>query len=124
LIVLKVISFIVLVMAATNTFLKNILDLCNPAGRFIVKKQKHRKSPFDMNILLVFVKVLMLLGAILCIGVLFFGYLKYLKKTRYPNWKFPDYISVGYAEYLYNKFIKKNVKKITEERSETNTKKA
>lgn len=77
-----------------------------------------------MNILLVFVKVLMILGAILCIGVLFFSYLKYLKKTRYPNWKFPDYISVGYAEYLYSKFIKKNVKKFTEERSETKTKEA
>ena len=75
-----------------------------------------------MNILLVFVKVLMLLGAILCLGVLFFGYLKYLKKTRYPNWKFPDYISVGYAEYLYNKFIRKNVKKFTEERSEAKAK--
>lgn len=58
----------------------------------------------------------MILGATLFVGVLFFSYLKYLKKTRYPNWKFPDYISVGYAEYLYNKFIRKNIKKFTEER--------
>ncbi|HVW95827.1 MAG TPA: hypothetical protein VHA56_07650 [Mucilaginibacter sp.] len=63
-----------------------------------------------MNILLIFVTTLMILGAILCIGVLFFSYLKYLKKTRYPNWKFPDYISVGYLEYLYNKFIKRTIK--------------
>ncbi|MGN6394652.1 MAG: hypothetical protein ACTHMI_03750 [Mucilaginibacter sp.] len=69
-----------------------------------------------MNILLIFVTVLMILGATLFVGVLFFSYLKYLKKTRYPNWKFPDYISVGYAEYLYNKFIRKNIKKFTEER--------
>ncbi|MDO3640961.1 hypothetical protein [Mucilaginibacter sp. L3T2-6] len=69
-----------------------------------------------MNILLIFVTMLMILGATLFVGVLFFSYLKYLKKTRYPNWKFPDYISVGYAEYLYNKFIRKNIKKFTEER--------
>lgn len=72
-----------------------------------------------MNILLIFVKTLMILGAVLCIGVLFFSYLKHLKKTRYPNWKFPDYISVGYAEYLYNKYIKKKVKKITSDRSKS-----
>jgi hypothetical protein len=52
----------------------------------------------------------MMLGVILIIGVLFFGYLKHLKKTRFPNWKFPDYISVGYAEYLYNKYIKRSIK--------------
>ena len=53
----------------------------------------------------------MILGVILILGVLFFGYLKHLKKTRYPNWKFPDYISVGYAEYLYDKYIKRTIKK-------------
>jgi hypothetical protein len=48
----------------------------------------------------------MILGVILIIGVLFFGYLKHLKKNRYPNRKFP-----GYAEYLYNKYIKRTIKK-------------
>jgi hypothetical protein len=63
-----------------------------------------------MSILIFLVKVLMILGVILFVGVLFFSYLKYLKKTRFPNWKFPDYISVGYAEYLYKKYIKRGVK--------------
>ncbi|WP_177183863.1 hypothetical protein ACFGVS_13180 [Mucilaginibacter sp. AW1-7] len=42
-------------------------------------------------------------------GIAFFSFLKWIKKTYYPNWKFPDYISVGYAEYLYHKFIKKDL---------------
>lgn len=63
-----------------------------------------------MKFLIPFVETLMILGAVLCIGVLFFSYLKHLKKTRYPNWKFPDYVSVGYAEYLYNKYIKRSLK--------------
>jgi len=63
-----------------------------------------------MDSLIIFVKTLMSLAAILFLGVLFFGFLKYLKRTRYPNWKFPDYVSVGYAEYLYKKIFKKSVK--------------
>jgi len=63
-----------------------------------------------MSLFILFVKVLMILGVVLFLGVLFFSYLKYLKRTRFPNWKFPDYISVGYAEYLYNKYIKKSTK--------------
>jgi hypothetical protein len=63
-----------------------------------------------MNNLIVFVKTLMSLAAILVLGVLFFGFLKYLKRTYWPNWKFPDYISVGYAEYLYKKYIKRSLK--------------
>ena len=60
-----------------------------------------------MNIYLILLIVLMSLGALLLIGVMFFSFLKYLKKTRYPNWKFPDYVSVGYAEHLYKKYIKR-----------------
>jgi hypothetical protein len=77
---------------------------------FNVKNAKYLENPITMNIFLTFVKTLMVLGAIMCIGVLFFGYLKYLKRTRYPNWKFPDYVSVGYAEYLYEKYIKRILK--------------
>jgi hypothetical protein len=62
-----------------------------------------------MDALVIFIKVLLSLAAVLFIGVLFFSFLKYLKRTRYPNWKFPDYVSVGYAEYLYKKYIKKSV---------------
>jgi hypothetical protein len=60
-----------------------------------------------MNIYLILLIVLMCLGVLLLLGVMFFSFLKHLKKTRYPNWKFPDYVSVGYAEHLYKKYIKR-----------------
>ncbi|MDB5007642.1 MAG: hypothetical protein JWQ84_918 [Mucilaginibacter sp.] len=63
-----------------------------------------------MDTLIIFAKILMSLAIILFLGVLFFSYLKYLKRTYWPNWKFPDYVSVGYAEYLYKKYIKREVK--------------
>jgi hypothetical protein len=55
--------------------------------------------------------VLLGIALLLILGTLFFSFLKYLKKNYYPNWKFPDYVSVGYAEYLYRKFIKGDLKK-------------
>jgi hypothetical protein len=64
-----------------------------------------------MDILITFVKFLMCLAAILFLGVLFFSYIKYLKRTYFPKWKFPDYISVGYAEYLYKKYVAKYLEK-------------
>ena len=54
--------------------------------------------------------VLLSLAAILILGIIFFSFLKYIKRKYYPNWKFPDYVSVGYAEYLFHKFIKKDLK--------------
>ena len=63
-----------------------------------------------MNFLASFIEIFFILAAILCLGVLFFSFLKYLKKKYFPTWKFPDYISVGYAEYLYKKFIKRSIK--------------
>lgn len=49
-------------------------------------------------------------AGLLILGVIFFSILKYVKKRYYPTWKFPDYISVGYADYLYHKFIKRDLK--------------
>ena len=63
-----------------------------------------------MDAIILTAKVLFSLAILLLLGVLFFSYLKYLKRTYYPNWKFPDYISVGYAEYLYKKYIRRTVK--------------
>jgi hypothetical protein len=60
-----------------------------------------------MDAIILTAKVLFSLAILLFLGVLFFSYIKYLKRTYYPNWKFPDYISVGYAEYLFNKYIKR-----------------
>ena len=63
-----------------------------------------------MDAIILTAKVLFSLAILLFLGVLFFSYIKYLKRTYYPNWKFPDYISVGYAEYLYKKYIRRTVK--------------
>jgi hypothetical protein len=63
-----------------------------------------------MDFIILSAKVLFSIAILLFLGVLFFSYLKYLKRTYYPNWKFPDYISVGYAEYLYKKYIKRVIK--------------
>ena len=63
-----------------------------------------------MDAIIFTAKVLFSLAILLFLGVLFFSYLKYLKRTYYQNWKFPDYISVGYAEYLYKKYIRRTVK--------------
>lgn len=63
-----------------------------------------------MEVFIAFTEVLVCLAILLFLGVLFFSYLKYLKRTYYPNWKFPDYVSVGYAEYLYKKYVKRSLK--------------
>jgi hypothetical protein len=39
--------------------------------------------------------------------LIIFSFLKFLKKDYFPNWKFLDYFSVGYFEYLYTRYIKK-----------------
>jgi hypothetical protein len=62
-----------------------------------------------MNVFTILGSILLSFAIILILGVIFFSYLKYIKKRYYPTWKFPDYISVGYAEYLYRKFIKKDL---------------
>lgn len=64
-----------------------------------------------MDAIILLAKVLFSLAFILFLGVIFFSYVKYLKRTYYPKWKFPDYISVGYAEYLYRKYLKKFVQR-------------
>jgi len=72
--------------------------------------RKNRKNKTEMDFIILSAKVLFSIAILLFLGVLFFSYLKYLKRTYYPNWKFPDYISVGYAEYLYKKYIKRVIK--------------
>jgi len=47
---------------------------------------------------------------LLIAGVMFFSTLKYIKKKYYPQWKFPDYVSVSYAEYLYKKYVKREIR--------------
>ncbi|WP_413666340.1 hypothetical protein ACEN9X_17475 [Mucilaginibacter sp. Mucisp86] len=64
-----------------------------------------------MTPLVLFAIILLSMALLLILGVLFFGTLKSIKKRYYPNWKFPDYISVGYAEYLYRKFVKRDLPK-------------
>lgn len=52
-------------------------------------------------------KVLFTFAACLIVVVLIFRLLKHLKNTRFPNWTFLDYVSVGYAEHLVNKYIRR-----------------
>lgn len=62
-----------------------------------------------MTIMAFFCIALLAISSLLIAGIVFFSFLKWIKRTYYPTWKFPDYISVGYAEYLYHKFIKKDL---------------
>lgn len=65
--------------------------------------------PSIMNAMAIFCVVLLAISSLLIFGIVFFSFLKWIKKNYYPTWKFPDYISVGYAEYLYHKYIKKDL---------------
>jgi len=60
-----------------------------------------------MNFFIAFGAILLSLGIFLIVAILFFSFLKYIQRTYYPKWKFPDYVSVGYAEYLFNKYVKR-----------------
>jgi hypothetical protein len=62
-----------------------------------------------MNVMAFFCIALLTVSLLMIAGIAFFSFLKWIKRAYYPNWKFPDYISVGYAEYLYHKFIKKDL---------------
>jgi hypothetical protein len=62
-----------------------------------------------MNAMAIFCIVLLTISSLLIFGIIFFSILKWIKKNYYPNWKFPDYASVGYMEYLFHKFIKKDL---------------
>ena len=69
-----------------------------------------------MNAMAIFCIFLLAISSLLIFGIAFFSILKYIKKQYYPTWKFPDYISVGYAEYLYHKFIKKDLQNWLDQR--------
>ena len=62
-----------------------------------------------MSFIIVFGAILRSLWFFLIVALLFFSMLKHIKKRYYPNWKFPDYISIGYADYLYEKYIKRDI---------------
>jgi hypothetical protein len=61
-----------------------------------------------MDIVVILGAILLGLGILLIAAILFFSGVKYIQRRYYPTWKFPDYISVGYAEYLYRKYIKRS----------------
>ncbi len=62
-----------------------------------------------MQAMTIFCIVLLAVSSLLIIVIVFFSILKWIKKNYYPNWKFPDYVSVGYMEYLFHKFIKRDL---------------
>jgi hypothetical protein len=61
-----------------------------------------------MSFVIVFGAILLFVAVFLILAIIFFSVVKYIQRRYYPTWKFPDYISVGYAEYLYKKYIKRN----------------
>lgn len=60
-----------------------------------------------MGVVSVIGAVFLFLGIILVFLVIIFTVLKHLQRNYYPNWKFLDYVSVGYLEHLYKKYIKR-----------------
>ncbi|MEO3404461.1 hypothetical protein AAFN85_11210 [Mucilaginibacter sp. CAU 1740] len=64
-----------------------------------------------MTALMVSAVALLVLGLVLIFGILFFSVVKHIQRKYYPSWKFPDYVSVGYAEYLFRKFVKRDLPK-------------
>nr|WP_184542647.1 hypothetical protein [Mucilaginibacter sp. FT3.2]MBB6230136.1 hypothetical protein [Mucilaginibacter sp. FT3.2] len=62
-----------------------------------------------MNPMAIFCIILLAISSLLIIGIVFFSILKWIKRTYYPTWKFPDYASVGYVEYLFHKYIKRDL---------------
>ncbi|WP_162996540.1 hypothetical protein [Mucilaginibacter celer] len=60
---------------------------------------------------MVFAVTLLGIALLLILGIIFFTIVKYIQRKYYPTWKFPDYVSVGYMEYLYHKFIKRDLPK-------------
>jgi hypothetical protein len=62
-----------------------------------------------MNIFIIFCIGLFSLGLLLIFLVIFFSVLKHFQRTRFQeSWKFLDYVSVGYIEHLYKKYIKRS----------------
>jgi hypothetical protein len=58
-----------------------------------------------MNFIIFFTQIFFLISAILFTGVVFFSFAKLLKRNYFHNWNILDYVSVGYAEHLYKKYI-------------------
>ena len=48
------------------------------------------------------------LGIALIFLVMIFTVLKHIQRNYRPNWTWLDYVSVGYLEHLYRKYIKKS----------------
>ncbi len=63
-----------------------------------------------MSAFVLVIEILFSVAVFLLIIVMILAGLKSLKKDYFPDWKFLDYFSVGYVEYLYAKFFKKDSK--------------
>jgi hypothetical protein len=49
--------------------------------------------------------VLMFTAVVLIMGTMILTVLKNLQRSRFPQWTFLDYVSVGHAKHLYTKYI-------------------
>jgi len=62
-----------------------------------------------MNVFIIFCIGLFSLGLLLIFLVILFSILKHIQRTYFQeSWKFLDYVSVGYVEHLYKKYIKRS----------------
>ena len=59
-----------------------------------------------MNIILLTQIVFAVIASLLAV-IMVLTFMKSLKKDYFPNWKFLDYFSVGYAEHLFIRYIKR-----------------
>jgi hypothetical protein len=60
-----------------------------------------------MNFFIALTQIFFVISAILFGGLIFFSFAKMLQRKWFSTWKILDYVSVGYAEHLYKKYIEK-----------------
>jgi hypothetical protein len=60
-----------------------------------------------MSTIVSIIIVLFCVAVGLMLATMLIGALKNLQRTRFPQWTFLDYISVGYARHLFLKYVKK-----------------
>jgi len=60
-----------------------------------------------MTVLLIIGAIFLGIFLLLIILTIVFSALKNLQRTRFPQWTFLDYVSVGYVRHLYLKYIKR-----------------
>lgn len=61
-----------------------------------------------MSVVSIIGAIFLYLGITLIFLVMIFTVLKHIQRNYRPSWTFLDYVSVGYMEHLYRKYIKRS----------------